>query len=184
MAKTEKVTFKNPVYKDQTVVADYGKIIAVGDTLFVQCPGDGGADAATAVQLVLTHVSNNGRTVGWDQNSAIGKNYRSSDIGRVHKKHQKVCTGVLNYQTAAIAGPINGFTMNGIAHTLASTTVTALNAPILEDLIDAYLQGNGYCVVTFDATPTPDTFVIRIYGTSYVPNSVLNLATPALFTTF
>lgn len=173
MAKTQKVTFSRPVYKDQTVAANYGVLIAVGDTVVVKADGDGTDDGA--VSLVLTHVENGGRTIGWNQLLNTASNYETTDITRVHKKHQFACPGLHDYINATDpAGPINGFTINGIYHAITPIAATSqVTANALADAINAVLLGNGNAVVTWNNLAT-DTFTIKIFGTTYLPNTIDN----------
>ena len=178
MAKTEKATFSLPVYKDQTVLGNFGKLIEVGDTLVVAPAGDGGADTS-AVSLTVTHVSNQGRTIGWNQ---LVNNYRTTDIKRVHKKHQLILpASPTDYVSASNpVGPILGFTIDGVVHTISSLTVTGAHATDLEDAINAVLGDNGYSVVTWNDLST-DTFTIEVFGTTKVPNSINNNGTQVAF---
>lgn len=178
MAKTEKVTFSAPVYKDQTVLANYGKLIEVGDTLVVATAGDGGVNDG-AVSLTLTHVSNGGKTVGWSQ---LAANYRTTDIKRTHKKHQFTRPTVpTDYVSASNpVGPITGITIDGVVTAITSLTVTSGHAADLKAIIDGILGENGYSTVTWNDIAT-DTFTIEIFGTTKVPNSINNNGTPVAF---
>lgn len=169
MAKTQKVTFSRPVYKDQTVLANYGVLIEVGDTLVVKADGDGSDDGA--VSLTVTKVENGGRTIGWSQ---LASNYETTDITRVHAKHELACPGLQDYVSHSNpVGPILGFNINGIDYDITSLTVTSAHAADLEDAINAVLLGNGNAVVTWNDLAT-DTFKIEIFGTTLRPVSIDN----------
>lgn len=120
----ERAKFVHPVYKDQTVVANGGQLIEVGDTLSVVLDGDGTEELQ---DLVLTHVENGGMTVGWNREVA---SFRTTDIARVNAKHQFSCAGLHSYS---------------IVLTEATPTVTAASVD------DLFIQGEAVAVDIVEA---------------------------------
>lgn len=180
--QVEKVTFYLPVFKDQTNSANKGKIVEVGDTVVLVLGNDGAA--ASTFSATLTHVSNDGKTIGWNRDAA-SSDYRTEDITRVHGKHVFTCQGPRNFTLhAEIAGPAQNIIVDGVTYPFASPyfAATLAGAAAMQAYInDHVLMGNGWCAVTFNATPNPDTLVVAIYGTSFTPTSISNNGTAVVF---
>lgn len=178
MAQEEKITFTRPVYKDQTVGANEGVLAVPGDSIVFSIHNDGAPP--TAVTLVLTTVSNAGKTVGWNRDAA-NSSYRSDDISRVHAKHQYKCRGATNYATAtAFNGPATNIVINSITYAF-SFPATAPGAQGLQDAINNILQGDGWAAVTLDTVPNPDTLAVSITGTTKKITSISNNGVAVLF---
>ena len=180
--QTEQITFKLPVYKDQTNTSNTGKIIEVGDTVVLLVEGDTGV--RTATNFVVTHVSNQGKTIGWNRDVS-GQDYRTNDIARTHLKHQFTCPPAHTYTAAScVNGPVKGAVINGITYAFPAPyhAATTAGATSLQNALNSILNRDGWAAVTLNEAPTPDCLLIVITGTKKVITSVDNNGTAVLFT--
>lgn len=142
------------VYKDQTVGANKGKLIEVGDTVTLIIRQDGGANQDKNVTVVA--VADGAKSIFWDQEVT---NVVTEEVDRIHVKHnyEIVADEVIDYEIESEADMISfaSITINGVVYTpTASVTGTpsAAKAEQIEDLInDEVVKGNGYVNVVFVA---------------------------------
>lgn len=193
------VTFHQPVYKNQGTLAaptNVGLHIEVGDTLRVLVDND--TAAPTSVDLTVTGVFNDYKTIEWD--GANNTSLRPDDIIRVHRRHQWFCVGPVNRQvvlTEASASsvlarvnslvldgaiiPINvveeGAAANGFEATFPDRLVAALQSILGEE--------NAYVTGAVAGSAGSQTLTLKFAGMNFVPGA-WNLAglTAGSWTTF
>lgn len=171
----ERAKFVHPVYKDQTVVANGGQLIEVGDTLRVVLDGDGTEELQ---DLTLTHVENGGMTVGWNREV---ESFRTTDIARVHARHQFSCVGPQNFQIVltessplTVAAAINDLFIQGEAVAVDITEADSENgyeAPFVAALIvklNEILAGNGIANAVAAGSAGTQTLTITFTGTTLI----------------
>lgn len=166
----ECVSFNHPVYKDQTNPSNTGLLIEAGDTVSVFIANDDGTNVK--VDLIVVSVIDGGKGFCYDRNVA-NQDYRSSDIYRVHGKHQYSCayaTPELNYRALDVAITITGVSIDSVVSSMDDTiaTLNATTAQTLEDFINSLLDNNGYATVYYDGSH----FDVYIMGTTTVPDYV------------
>ena len=128
------ISFKVRPFKDQTITANKGLPIQVGDTVTVV--RHNGAAAASTQDLVVTEIVHGGLGFGWD--AGLTQNLRPEDIIRLHAKHLYACPGALNYRV--ILTELNPTTVQ------ASVTSMAFGSPTATygiGVTEAAAAGNG-----------------------------------------
>lgn len=139
--KYQRATFKVKVYKDQTVGANEGVIVATGDTVTLAIRNSG--RAATSQDVVLTNVLDGGRTIEWD---AQASNYTiSNDVIRPHQKHNYSCPGLRNFvatltesSPTTVAMSVTSITLSGATFPVGISEESAANG-ITPEFVEALL---------------------------------------------
>lgn len=140
MAHYERVKFQHPVHKATNDAA----IIEVGDTITVKVQNDSGT--LVDQDLTVTAVFDGGKGIEWDREAA-GEDFRTSDIARVHAKHQYRCPERANYRALNVSvatSGISGFKIGGVTTAFTNGPYTAASnnadAAEMEAEINAYLN--------------------------------------------
>lgn len=167
-----------PIYKDQSVAANRGKLIEVGDTVSLVAKG------ATSTELItptVTAVGKSGKAVFWNYGTTA---YKGEDILRLHQKHIFEPDGAKRSWTidvdenssgaslaAAVSVILEGATYELTAAETGSpaTGFTDDFMQDLEDEINAILLGDGVCTVEASG----GTMTITISGTRLYPGTLV-----------
>jgi hypothetical protein len=170
--------FHFPVYKDQTIPANAGKLIVAGDNVVVIVANHDGT--VTERTLLVAKVEDGGKSILWDTqfNEATSQNLHVEDISRVHVKHEYSCPGEASYTIAitsnstTLATALTSVTVNGVLRPITTAVEDAGGATIHAGFgaeaaaaINAILAGNGYASVQSSAG---ETTTILISGTPLV----------------
>lgn len=169
----QKRPFMFPVYKDQTVGANAGKLIEVGDTVTVLVDNHNGTQ--TPRDLTVVGVEDSAKSILYDTTDE--KNFRVEDIVRVHAKHEWNCPAPVNYELTLTSTSttlpisftsivVNGLVRPiGVAESAGGTALSPEFAQAVADALNGLLAGNGYASVK---TNSAEVAVIRISGSPFV----------------
>lgn len=181
MANKIWVNFYSRVYKDQTVLANVGKFIEVGDTVNLKKRVVGGTDVLEPV--TITAVKENNHSIQWD-NGTTG--VRAEDIVGISAKHSFRCAGSTNTLISiteltplTLKMAVTSITINGgvfpvnISEAVAANGIEVEFAQALTAAVNGYLAGtSGYASYSITGTAGTQVLAILITGSVLKPTAM------------
>lgn len=175
--KLQAATFRLKVYKDQltpaTLAANYGKIIAIGDTVTLAVRNDAGPE--TAQDVVVTDVLDGGRTIQWD--GSLVSQTITEDVVRVHQKHEFYCAGPRNFRGSILetTGPmtVTSITLNGavlpvgIAEGATAAGIDPAFVTALLSKLNSLVGGDGQFTATVTGTAPTQTLTVDLKRSAF-----------------
>jgi hypothetical protein len=171
------VTFHLPVHKATNDPA----IVEVGDTVTLGITNDGGA--MTTQDVVLTAVSDGGKTIQWDAGTT--GNLGTRHVIRPHAKHSYHCAGVDDWQAVLTEegdsdtdpAEVISLTINGVVYAVevveaaAADGITETFRAELVAKLQELVGPNGYVTGVVAGVAGAQTLTIKIAGTTHVPST-------------